>query len=153
MKTSIPKTVSSLTVAILTIGVTSSCTSSSTHQTQTRASGDPFVASVKPLFEHRCVWCHNHQSPLAGLNLQDREAVTDPKRGFLVPGRPDDSSIYRAVTRDFTHPKVMPGDGWGISQRHRQDLKRWIENGAPWPEGRKGKIIRKSYQVELDDYL
>ena len=112
-----------------------------------------FRDTVKPLFETRCVWCHNHRKPLGGLNLQDRPTVFESGRRFLVPGDPEASLLYRAVTREGMHPAAMPGDGWGLTAAEGRALERWIAAGAPWPRGRAGSIRKKPYRVNNDDYL
>ncbi len=114
---------------------------------------DLFQASVKPLFEQRCVWCHSGELAHGGLNLQDRAATRDPSRGFLVPGKPSESGIYRALTLDAAHPKVMPGDGWGITLQQSAALRDWIAAGAPWPDDRSGRITRKPLRIDRDDFL
>ncbi|MGI9242959.1 MAG: c-type cytochrome domain-containing protein [Verrucomicrobiales bacterium] len=113
---------------------------------------EAFTTTVKPLFESRCVWCHRDGKALAGLNLQDREASLDSALRFIVPGHPDQSRIYRAVTLEAAHPNTMPGDGWGITQSQKDALHAWIITGAPWPEGPEGEIKKKSYRVDFDDY-
>jgi hypothetical protein len=113
---------------------------------------EAFTTTVKPLFESRCVWCHGDDKTLAGLNLQDREASLDGALRFIVPGHPEQSRIYRAVTLEAAHPNTMPGDGWGITRSQEEALKNWIGAGAPWPEGREGQIIKKPYRVDHDDY-
>ena len=111
-----------------------------------------FQSTVKPLFEKRCVWCHGNRKALGTLNLQDRAATLDPAKRFVVPGRPAESRIYQAITKASTHPRVMPADGWGITKDQETAIGDWIQNGAPWPEGSAGRIHRKSYQVDHDDY-
>ena len=119
----------------------------------TLVSGDEaFTSVVKPLFESRCVWCHGNAKALAGLNLQDRQASLDNALRFIVPGQPDESRIYRAVTLEAAHPNTMPGDGWGITQSQKDALHAWIITGAPWPEGPEGQIKKKPYRVDFDDY-
>ena len=108
-----------------------------------------FQKTVKPLFQQRCVWCHHDGKPSGGLNFQQRDTVL----AFIVPGKPENSRLYLAVARPDSHPQVMPGDGWGISAKQRNALEVWINAGAPWPEGKKGEIVRKPYRVEMDDYL
>ena len=117
------------------------------------ASGEAaFAQTVKPLLEHRCAWCHDNEAPTAGLNLQDRDLVLNPSLGFLVPGKPDQSSLYQAVERDSRHMNVMPADGWGVTAAQKQALHDWIAAGAPWPDGEAGEIVRKDYRVDFDDY-
>lgn len=112
-----------------------------------------FQAIVKPLFEHRCVWCHNDKAPNAGLNLQNRDMVFHSGFKFVVPGEPGQSLLYTAIGRHPQHLKVMPVDGWKITGEQAQAIRDWIAGGAPWPEGADGVIRRKNYRVDLDDYL
>lgn len=114
---------------------------------------EAFFTTVKPLFENRCVWCHSNRLPNAALNFQDRAATLDPKLGFIVPGDPAKSRLYRAVTLEAAHPRVMPGDGWGITSEQKAAIKKWILEGAPWPDDRSGRIKRKPYRVDHEDYL
>ena len=140
-----------LLAATLAVAV-SSCTT-------TPPPGEPapgqaaFQGTVKPLLEHRCVHCHSNTKPIAGLNFQDREATLDPAKRFIVAGHPDDSRLYRAVTLEGAHPRVMPGDGWGITSDQKAAIKTWISEGAPWPEGRAGRIKKRTYKVDMEDYL
>ena len=121
--------------------------------TRANASRKEFTANVKPLLESRCSWCHSNDLARSGLNFQDRDATLNSARRFIVPGSAEASLVYQAVTRADAHPRVMPGDGWGISAARKRALKTWIDTGAYWPEGRKGAIHRKTYRIDRDDYL
>lgn len=112
-----------------------------------------FHAVVKPLFEHRCVWCHNDKVPNAGLNLQNRDRVFNSGLKFVVPGEPGQSLLYTAIGRHPQHLKAMPVDGWKITGEQAQAIRDWIAGGAPWPDGSDGMIQKKNYRVDLDDYL
>lgn len=112
-----------------------------------------FNTTVKPLFEHRCVWCHNDRDPKAGLNLQNRDIVFNSTSSFVVPGSPEKSSLYTAIGRHPQHLKAMPADGWKITTKQAEAIRNWIAGGAPWPEGSAGEIQKKNYRVDLDDYL
>ena len=116
------------------------------------SAADAFQRTVKPLFERRCVWCHSHDDPRAGLNVQDRTATLNPALRFIVPGEPDESRIYRAITLEGAHPGAMPGDGWGLTEEQRTAVRDWIAGGAPWPEGSNGRIRKKPVIIEHDDY-
>ena len=146
--------ISAAILAAVLAGAAGSCTTTGTPDARSSQPGQAaFATSVKPLFEHRCVHCHSDAKPLAGLNLQDRSGTLAPERRFIVPGKPEESRLYRAVTLENAHPNVMPGDGWGITGEQEAALKAWIAEGAPWPEGRSGRIRKKSYRIETDDYL
>ncbi|MCB1094238.1 MAG: c-type cytochrome domain-containing protein [Verrucomicrobiales bacterium] len=112
-----------------------------------------FLTTVKPLVESRCSWCHSDGNPQGGLNFQDRDAIFNSSRPFLKPGSPDTSLIYLALTRPKRHPQVMPGDGWGIAESQLKAVRKWIESGAEWPDGKEGMIRRTAYKVVMDDYL
>ena len=146
----------SLILVVATLATATSCTTTRPPEWR-QAILEPgelaFQQTVKPLLEHRCVHCHSNKKPLAGLNFQDRSATLDLARGFIVPGKPQESRLHRAVTLEQAHPKVMPGDGWGITSEQKAAIETWILQGAPWPEGRSGRIRKKEYQVELEDYL
>lgn len=112
-----------------------------------------FAGPVREVFEHRCMECHHKENPLAGLDFSDR---TDVLRGnasgpFVVAGDPEKSRLWKAIAHPQTHPGVMPGDGWGLKDETKAALRRWIETGAEWPEGRPGQLKRKEYKVDIDE--
>lgn len=114
-----------------------------------------FQGPVRNVFEHRCIHCHHTQNPSGGLDLQDRRTVFDSSAAefFISPGRPEESRIWTAISRPDTHPRVMPGDGWGLNPDERAAFREWILRGAPWPEGPEGRLEVKELQVQLPDYL
>ncbi len=114
-----------------------------------------FQGPVRSVIEHRCIHCHHRYAQNGGLNFQDRASVYkgDARGPFLVPGDPGKSRVWSAIFQPWNHPKVMPGDGWGLNQRELKSFLSWIETGAHWPEGREGKLKIKSYEIELEDQL
>jgi hypothetical protein len=145
--------------AIVLVGLVAGC---SVFERPPELRGDAaevgdFKVHIKPIFERRCVRCHNAKSPAAGLNFQDRENVLAGKRlggdgRFLVAGDPGASLIYNAITHPADHPMMMPGDGWGLNQSQERNLREWIERGAMWPQGRAGRLEERALRVEFDDY-
>lgn len=114
-----------------------------------------FEGTVRKVLEHRCIHCHHAYAINGGLNLQDREGVFrgNAQGPFLVSGKPDQSRIWRAIFQPMDHPRVMPGDGWGLTQAQQTAFLEWIRLGAYWPEGKAGELKVKDYEVEIDDYL
>jgi len=143
--------------AVLSFCFIAGCQTTSPMKTETypneKHSPDIFEKSVRPVLEQRCVHCHNSKLPQAGLNLQNRELVFkgDAKGPFLVPGKPDESRLWNAIVKPLNHPRVMPGDGWGLNIEERQAFEAWIETGAHWPEGAELKV--DIYQVNIKGYL
>jgi mono/diheme cytochrome c family protein len=109
------------------------------------AAGDPpvdFVGQIKPIFADRCVMCHNSSSLLGELNLQSRElAMRKRKNGFvIVPNQPEKSPLYRTLLLPPSEQKAMPATAHRLPTDEIKLIRRWIEEGAKWPEGKDGHI-------------
>lgn len=135
--------------------VAAGCASSPDFQKREVESEALFAGPVKDVLEHRCIHCHDAQRPSAGLNLQDRNTVFAQQAlgPFVVPGEPKDSRLWLAVSQPDTHPRVMPGDGWGLTSTQRDAFERWITTGAYWPEDTAGQLQKKDYRVDIEDGL
>jgi mRNA-degrading endonuclease RelE of RelBE toxin-antitoxin system len=90
-------------------------------------SGSPAQA----LLEKHCLSCHG-AARMSGLDLRQREtALQGGKRGpAIVPGKPDESVLYRAVARQGD--LQMPPGKLGLPPEDVAALRSWIESGAPW---------------------
>jgi uncharacterized membrane protein len=113
----------------------SETTSTASPVQQTEASGGEFFkAQILPIFATRCRSCHNATLKISGLNL---ESAAGFKSGGLhgpavMPGNPQQSRLFRRVAR--TEKPYMPMDGDALPEAEVTLLKRWIEQGAVWPE-------------------
>jgi hypothetical protein len=94
-----------------------------------------FETRIRPLLARRCFSCHGPDKQRSDLRLDSGDAV---RRGgasgepAVVPGRPDQGRLIRAVhRRDGTPP--MPPDG-RLTDRELADLARWVQTGAPYPD-------------------
>ncbi|MEW5978425.1 MAG: PSD1 and planctomycete cytochrome C domain-containing protein [Acidobacteriota bacterium] len=96
-------------------------------------SGDFFETRIRPLLADNCYACHTG-SALGGLRVDTRESLLKGGKSgpAIVPGNPDDSLLVRAVRQTDSDLK-MPLNG-KLADREIDDLVRWIESGAPWPE-------------------
>lgn len=95
---------------------------------------DPRVLRAQALITARCVSCHGAEKQEGGLRLDTRAAAIQGGTSgpALVPGKPEESLLVRAVTfldRDLQMPP---------KQRLRKDevelLTEWVHTGAAWPE-------------------
>lgn len=102
-----------------------------------------FQADVAPILKQHCVDCHGPGLQLADLRLDQRQfAIVDGRdRDLVVPGKSTDSLlIQRLVDKQLglimppTFP-FFPEDKVGLPEAQIQTLKRWIDEGAAWPEG------------------
>ncbi len=105
---------------------------------------DPAVAffeqKVRPVLAEHCYKCHSAGAERlkAKLRLDSREEML---RGgdsgpALVPGKPDESLLIRAVGYLDSDLEMPPRKK--LPQRTIADLRTWVEHGAVWPAARGG---------------
>jgi len=91
-----------------------------------------YVKQVKPIFAAYCYQCHGNGQSRAGFHIDQKAQVMKQ----IVIGAPDDSYLYKAMTKSMGASDHMPP----ISQDQPDDgdiatIKLWIEQGANWPDG------------------
>ncbi len=94
-----------------------------------------FTDHIRPIFERSCWNCHGEASQLSDLDLRTREAAVEGGvRGpALVPGRADDSRLYRMLAGLDDPPMPMAGDP--LSDAELMAIRTWIDDGAHWDAG------------------
>lgn len=96
-----------------------------------------FLRDVQPIFENKCLECHN-PNKIKGKLLMDTAAAllkggdTGPA---LVAGQPDNSEIIKRVVLPKDHDEIMPPKGGPLAANEIDVLKRWVAEGAKWPDG------------------
>ena len=115
------------------VGVFLVGTGGSVAQAQTGAEVT-FTDHIRPIFERSCWNCHGEASQLSELDLRTREAAVEGGvRGpALVPGRADDSRLYRMLAGLDDPPMPMAGDP--LSDAELMAVRTWIDDGAHWDE-------------------
>ncbi|MBY0280491.1 PSD1 and planctomycete cytochrome C domain-containing protein [Candidatus Binatia bacterium] len=95
-----------------------------------------FEDDVRPILETRCYECHGPRQRKGDLRLTNRkDAFTPGNLGVPVidPGSAATSFLFEAVSS--SDPKQrMPKDREPLSAREIETLRRWIDEGAPWPD-------------------
>ncbi len=94
-----------------------------------------FTDHIRPIFERSCWNCHGEASQLSGLDLRSREAAVEGgTRGpALVPGRAEESRLYRVLAGLDDPPMPMSGDA--LTDAEVSAIRTWIDNGAHWDAG------------------
>ncbi len=96
-----------------------------------------FVRDVRPIFEQHCYECHGDKKQKGGLRLDVKTAALkggDSKGPDIVPGKAKQSPLLHLVTTE-DEDEVMPPKGARLNASQVAMLTRWIDEGAPWPEG------------------
>lgn len=113
------------------------------------AADDPpvdFVRQIKPIFADRCIECHNSEMLSGELNLQNRElAMKKRKNGPVIVAKdPEKSMLYLVLTLPAAEQKAMPATAHRLPKDDVRTIRRWIEEGASWPDGKDGAIQVKT---------
>lgn len=111
-----------------------------------------FVRQIKPILTARCIECHHSEALFGDLNLQNR-ALAFKKRAagpVIVPGSPESSLFLMTLTLPAKDKKAMPATGHRIPADEVALVKRWIQEGAKWPEGQEGHIEPKKSSKQKD---
>ncbi len=96
-----------------------------------------FNKDVKPILEQNCIRCHGAEKPKGDLHLDTRAGALkggESKGPALIPGQPAKSPLYVSTTLPASDDDAMPPKGERLSSQETETLRRWIADGAPWPD-------------------
>ena len=106
-----------------------------------------FNRDIRPIFSGTCFNCHgpDEHEAKAHLQLHTFEAATKPrtytsksgvkktKEAVIVPGHPEKSSVWERVSTNDKDDIMPPPDfHHTLSDRDKQLIKKWIEQGAEY---------------------
>jgi len=93
-----------------------------------------FEVKIRPILAGTCFRCHGGKKTSASFRVDSRAAIL--KGGdsgvAVVPGDPDASLLFRAIRHSHESIKMPPDKR--LSDDVLADFRRWIEEGAHWPE-------------------
>lgn len=89
-----------------------------------------FDHDIRPLFAKACLRCHGQNEPQGELDLT--EPNPDVIRVLSVDS-PSESLLLERVSAASAADR-MPPEGEPLTASEIEQLRRWIESGAPWPE-------------------
>src|SRR5690348_8681576 len=95
-----------------------------------------FYDDIKPLLAIHCYKCHGPETAKNGLRLDLRErAFAGGKSGktAIVPGDSETSEIVRRIISSDPDQR-MPAKGEPLSAAEMATVRRWIDQGARWPD-------------------
>ena len=95
-----------------------------------------FAREVLPIFKASCFPCHGLTKRNGGLRLSNREdafkgGVSGPA---IIPGNAEASLLVKRITGDSEGPR-MPKGMTALAPEQIETIKRWINEGAHWPDG------------------
>ncbi|HYE30141.1 MAG TPA: PSD1 and planctomycete cytochrome C domain-containing protein [Methylomirabilota bacterium] len=100
---------------------------------------------VEAIFNSRCVDCHGPEKQKGGFRLDLKEAALEggDSGKAIVPGKSGQSKIVDLITGKDPE-EIMPPKGERLSAEEVAAIKRWIDQGAHWPEGKSAAVTKKS---------
>lgn len=99
-----------------------------------------FAREVRPILAQHCYFCHgpDEKARKARLRLDRKaDALAERDGSFAIaPGRPDDSElVFRVAAEDPKRRMPPPAhEAEPLAPAEIEVLRRWIEEGANWPE-------------------
>lgn len=95
-----------------------------------------FTKQIFPILEQQCFKCHGAEKQKGKLRLDSREAALKGGKGgpALVAGDSAKSDLFHRVTLPKSDDDFMPAEGEPLPKAQLDLIKKWIEEGAVWPE-------------------
>ena len=105
-----------------------------------------FEDVVHPILEKRCFQCHRADKKKGRLSMETLASMLKGgKHGpSVVPGKLDESELFRRITLDPSHEDYMPSDGKTPLTKTETEIIRW------WIE--KAGAVEEKKISELKDY-
>jgi hypothetical protein len=96
-----------------------------------------FNRDVRPILSDRCFQCHgpdaNQRQGELRLDLQEAAFAPRKTAATIVPGKPDESELWRRIIASDLEERMPPKEGGRpLTAEQIAILKRWIEQGAKW---------------------
>jgi serine/threonine protein kinase/mono/diheme cytochrome c family protein len=90
----------------------------------------PLAVEVKKIFRANCYDCHRLGKAKHGIKILNHDLLV-VKRKVIVPGKPDESLLFRLLVSEDSKKMMPPEDRERVSDREIDTIRRWIEKGAP----------------------
>ncbi|MDE0100819.1 MAG: PSD1 and planctomycete cytochrome C domain-containing protein [Bryobacterales bacterium] len=95
-----------------------------------------FASEVYPILQQRCHACHGELQQMGEFRLDSKAAALagGVSGKDIVPGNADASALYQRIA-GIGELNPMPMTGDRLSEDEVALVKRWIDQGAGWPDG------------------
>ena len=117
------------------LGLALLCLAPGSSATQESESVD-FEQDVFPLLQKSCLECHDEKKQRGELRLDSRAAALrgGAEGPVLVPGSARDSELIRRISLPPEDEDIMPARGDPLKGEQIELFRRWIDQGADWPD-------------------
>ena len=96
-----------------------------------------FLDKVRPIFEAHCFECHGARKQKGGLRMDSKTWLFNgaEEKWSVLPGKSGESLMVHRVALDRADPDAMPPEGDGLTADEKAILRKWIDDGAAYPDG------------------
>jgi ankyrin repeat protein len=92
-----------------------------------------FERDVQPIFKAHCISCHGPDVQMSGFRLDRRiDALRGGTQTDIGPGNADGSRLYHRLIGTNFGQQMPPGKP--LDDADVDIIKRWIDEGAEWPD-------------------
>lgn len=115
-----------------------------------------FVHEVLPLLKEKCMTCHGGdpaeiEGDLKLLSREDALKGGESGNPALVPGDPEGSPLYVAITWEDKDMEMPPKENDRLSDAQIALVQTWIASGAPWPAEERITELRENSTWDYSD--
>lgn len=117
--------------------LTSQTSFTAASEKETDSSQVDYLKQIKPLFQLKCYSCHGREKQEGGFRLDfKKRALEGGDSGLAINvGHSHKSELYHRISGTGDGEKMPPeGEGTPLSPAELALVKRWIDQGAKWPE-------------------
>ncbi len=105
-----------------------------------------FVKDIQPILQAQCVSCHGEEKDRSDYRLDVKSIALTGGASHapnIIPGQSADSPLIRFVA-GLDPEKRMPPKGDPLPPEDVSRLRRWIDDGAVWPEEASARLPDKT---------
>ncbi|WP_020530303.1 PSD1 and planctomycete cytochrome C domain-containing protein [Flexithrix dorotheae] len=110
-----------------------------------------FANEVYPLLKAKCFACHGDDPSEieGGFDIRTLESLMkggESGLAALVPGHPDKSAIYEAITWENPDLEMPPKENDRLTDTEVNLVKKWILGGALWPDEAQRMALMENHE-------
>ncbi|MBS0204577.1 MAG: PSD1 domain-containing protein [Planctomycetes bacterium] len=96
---------------------------------------DLFETKIRPILVNSCLRCHGSIKSSATLRVDSRDALLKGGESgpAIVPGKPDESRLIRAIQRHDDVSAMPPEKDKALRPDQIASFVAWVRDGAHWP--------------------
>ncbi|MDF1861171.1 MAG: PSD1 and planctomycete cytochrome C domain-containing protein [Verrucomicrobiales bacterium] len=101
-----------------------------------------YERDIKPVLKERCYSCHGALKQKSDLRVDTASAMLSAK--IIVPKKPTESELFLRISHEDESER-MPPEGHALTPSQIEEIRSWIDSGAPAPANEIGEDDPKNH--------